>query len=54
MAKLMLNPLNSLTRGAAVGGGTGGARHTEDEIKLLSFLNATSECAATIAPPNAP
>ena len=53
MAKLMLNPLNSLTRGAAVSGG-GGARHTEDEIKLLSFLNATSECAAAIAPPNAP
>ena len=52
MAKLMLNPLNFLTRGGG-GSGGGGARHTEDEIKLLSFLNATSECAAA-APPNAP
>ena len=43
MAKLMLNPTNSLTRhgGGGGGGGGGGAREEEDGIKLLSFLNAT-------------
>ena len=37
MAKLMLNPLNSLTRC----GGRAGVGEEEDGIKLLSFLNAT-------------